>query len=171
MVTWCIPRIYNPNRGQRTFAVHTTRGKGEGHMHCKRPKAEVLGSYIRGIHQVTMIYVIYTLIARYNDTIFYEVVYVRYTTCASIGQWPPLVYMCIYTLSEHLAASVLVPDEDLCSQKMELLKFIAYILLHTYYIRCSTSHLIHVQFVCFRVRVTIPPVSHRLWSTCTYVQC
>ena len=28
-------------------------------MCCKRPKAEVLGSYIRGVHQITMIHVIY----------------------------------------------------------------------------------------------------------------
>ena len=43
---------------------------GSGHMRRKLPKAEVLGSYIRGIHHVTMIHVIYTLIAWYEDAIF-----------------------------------------------------------------------------------------------------
>ena len=35
-----------------------------------RAEGEVLGSYIHGIHQVTMIHVIYMLITRYKDTIF-----------------------------------------------------------------------------------------------------
>ena len=58
--------------------MHVPRAFGLGHMHCKRPKADVLGSYIRGIHHVSMIHVIYTLIAWYKDTIFYQVVYMQY---------------------------------------------------------------------------------------------
>ena len=64
MVTWCILRIYDPNQGQRKFAVHMSQVKAEGHMCCKLPKAEVLGLHICGIHQVNMIHVIYTLITR-----------------------------------------------------------------------------------------------------------
>ena len=81
---------YDPNWGQRKFA------------NCsKLPKAGVLGSYIREIHQVAMIHVIYTLIARYKDACVYKVVYMRYIlkTCASIGQWPPLVYICLVASS------------------------------------------------------------------------
>ena len=78
MVTWCIPRIYDLNQGQGKFAVHMLRAEGRGHMHCKLSKSEVLGSYIHGIHQVTMIHVIYTLIGWYKDTILYEVLYMRY---------------------------------------------------------------------------------------------
>ena len=40
-------------------------------MRCKHLKAEVLGSHIREIHQITMIHVIYTLIAWCKDAIFF----------------------------------------------------------------------------------------------------
>ena len=87
MVTWCIPCIYNTNQGQRMFAVHVLCAKGEGHMRCKLPKAEVLGSYIRGIHQLTMIHVIYIYANRLvQRRHFYEVLYMQY-----IG----LVYVCM----------------------------------------------------------------------------
>ena len=44
---------------------------GSGHMHRKLPLASVFGSYICGIHQVTMIHIIYVLIAGYEDANFY----------------------------------------------------------------------------------------------------
>ena len=59
------------NLGQRKFAVHMPLAFGLWHMHRKLPLAEVGGSYIRGIHQVTIIHIIYTLI----DAIFSKVVY------------------------------------------------------------------------------------------------
>ena len=40
MVKWCIPHIYDPNRGQRTLAVHMPRAKGGGHMRCKCPNMQ-----------------------------------------------------------------------------------------------------------------------------------
>ena len=43
MVTRCIPRIYDPYRGQRKFAAHMSRAEGEGHMRGKLPMAEVKG--------------------------------------------------------------------------------------------------------------------------------
>ena len=51
------------------------RAKGEEHMPCKLPMAEVLGSYIHRIHHIAMIHVIYTLIAWFEDAIFNKVVY------------------------------------------------------------------------------------------------
>ena len=53
------------------FEAHMPQTKGEGDLHCKLSMAEVGGSYIHGIHQVTMIHIIYTLI----DAIFSKVVY------------------------------------------------------------------------------------------------
>ena len=72
MVTWCIPCIYDPNLGLRTFSAHMPLTFVSGHMCCKRPKAKVLGSYIRGIHQVAMIHVIYMLIVWYKTPFFTE---------------------------------------------------------------------------------------------------
>ena len=47
------------------FCVYTTRTEARESLQCKLLKAEVLGSYIHRIHHVTMIHVIYTLIAWY----------------------------------------------------------------------------------------------------------
>ena len=44
--------------------MHMPRADNEGHMRCKHLKVEVLGLYIRGIHHITMIHVIYMLIAQ-----------------------------------------------------------------------------------------------------------
>ena len=63
------------------FCVYMTQTEARGslqcicpaNMRCKRLKAEVLGSYIRGIHHVTMIHVIcYHLVQRRH--FFYELV-------------------------------------------------------------------------------------------------
>ena len=56
MFTWCIPRIYVrlSNLSYRTFAAHMTLAFGLGNMRCKLSLAEVGGSYIRGIHQISI---------------------------------------------------------------------------------------------------------------------
>ena len=73
-------------------------------------------SYTRGIHQVTMIHIIYTLI----DAILAKWcicngsgVYVIYTTCASIGQWLPLVYVYILCTSAWCREMRLMTMKDL----------------------------------------------------------
>ena len=58
-------------QGQRKFAANMPLAFSLGHMHRKLLMAEFGGSYIRGIHQATMIHIIYTLI----DVIFSRVVY------------------------------------------------------------------------------------------------
>ena len=50
------------NQGQRKFAEHIPLDEGKGYMHCKLPMTKVGGSYKNGIHHVTMIHIIYTVI-------------------------------------------------------------------------------------------------------------
>ena len=47
------------NIGQRKFAAHMPLAFGSGHMRCKLPLTSILGSYICGIHHVTMTYIYY----------------------------------------------------------------------------------------------------------------
>ena len=52
------------NHGQRKFAAHMPRAKGEGICAETSDDRGFKGcTYIRGIHQVTMIHIIYTLIS------------------------------------------------------------------------------------------------------------
>ena len=98
-----LPYVIHKSWLRGVFHLYTTQTEARGHLQRLRLGAYALqtsegrglGSYMRGIHKIIVIHVIYMLIAWCKDTIFYQVVYMRYiyTTCASIGQWPPLVYM------------------------------------------------------------------------------
>ena len=75
-------------------------------MRCKLLKAEVLGSYMRRMHQVTMIHVIYTLIAWYKDAIFTKCCICdiynlrQHRVMAAIS-----VYILLSSLDEHMRTS------------------------------------------------------------------
>ena len=39
---------------------------GSGHMRCNLPMTSILGSYIRGIHHVTMIYILHIEVSQFS---------------------------------------------------------------------------------------------------------